>query len=420
MKLLDASQRHYICEKKEMTLYTGRQSNRMRRICTVAIVGCRIVFASLAFSLPIGLAMPALATNSDEEVRLGKEAAAEVEKQYKFVTDEAIVKRVTEIGKEVAASALRTRVRPIYGSAAPANFDYSFKVIDDADVNAFALPGGYVYVCKGLLDYVQSDDELAAVIAHEIAHVDHHHAMELRKTQQKAMLGMAAAIIAGAAAGVQGNDLGELAYAANLVTIAKMSAYGQKAEADADRSAVAYLAGTKYNPVAALTLMERLAREEGRKPAINWGIFANHPPAYQRAREVLAELEQRGIPINRRLVTTYMRAEVKPVELDGVQAADVVISGVPIIRLADSEGRKASARAEFVAGKIETALLAGANLHQIKVEGGGRFVTMRGEVVVAPTQDDAELAGKSIPDLTSDAAKALKRVLWRELFDQAY
>lgn len=192
----------------------------------------------------------------------------------------------------ITKAACQIKVKPSYGNSNPTNFQYSFKIIDDKDVNAFALPGGFVYINKGLLEYVQSDDELAAVIAHEVAHVEHHHAMQLNKAQQKAMLGMMAAILAGKAAGMEVSDAVMIA---NLINTARMSGYGQKAELDADRTAVGYLAATKFNPTGMLTFMERLARDEGRKPSINWGIFATHPPAYLRAREITAELEARGL-----------------------------------------------------------------------------------------------------------------------------
>ncbi|MDI6828266.1 MAG: hypothetical protein QME62_07275, partial [Armatimonadota bacterium] len=145
-----------------------------------------------------------------------------------------------------------------------------------------------------------------------------------------------------------------------------------------------------------------------------------HPPAYLRAREITAELEARGIKINRRLVTSYLRVQVKPTEINGIQAADVSIGDTLVIRTADSDGKKALSRAEEIAAKIETALLAGAGLHDIKLEGGGQYVTIKGKVVIHPSEKDAELSGKSIEDITSDAHKALKKALWMELYNQAY
>ena len=386
-----------------------QKSGRGRSIILTLLIACLL----MPFS-------PAVYADDDfqEEIKIGKEAADEVAKESKFIDDPAMVARVETIGSAIAKVAVEKEVAATYGKSTLAKFDYSFKIIDDKDVNAFSLPGGYVYVNKGLLDYVQSDDELAGVIAHEIVHASHHHAMQLIKAQQKQMFGMAAAIIFGAALGGGGRELGNLAYAVNLIAIAKMSSYGQKAEFDADRTAVAYLVDTKYNPVGMLTFMERLARDEIRKPETNYGIFATHPQSNLRAREIISEIDKRGIPINRRMVTKYMRVEVKPI--DESKAVSIWVSDTEIVRLADSGGERAAARAERVADMLGNLLLAGARLQDIKVGGGGQYVVVMGKVLLAPTDEDAALAGKSVAEVVTSTANALRKALLKELLDQGY
>lgn len=365
------------------------------------------------------VALPALAGDeTEEENKIGKQAAEQVAKESKFIDDPELIKRVETVGKAVAKVATEKEIPATYGKSTVAKFEYTFKIIDDKDVNAFALPGGYVYVNKGLLDYVHSDDELAGVLAHEIAHVAHHHAMQLMKVQQKQMLGMAAAVLAGAALGGSGSDLSSLAYAANLINIARMSDYGQKAETDADRTAVALLAETKYNPVGMLTFMERLAVDEARKPNIEYGIFRTHPYSYSRAGEIIAELKKRNIPVNRRLVTNYMHVEARPVE--NSQAYCVTVGSTEIARVADSGGEKASVRADKLAQKLGSLLLAGATIRDVKVGGGGLYVVVMDQVIFAPTQEDADLAGKNVPDTTDSIVNALKRAFLRERLGQSY
>ena len=356
------------------------------------------------------------ADDLDEEVKIGREAAEQVAKESKFTDNAALAQRVEAIGSAIAKVAVEREVPAAYGKSTLAKFNYSFKVIEDKDVNAFALPGGFIYVNTGLLNFVHSDDELAGVIAHEIAHVAHHHTMHFLKVQQRQMFGLAAAVLVGVAAGASNEDLGKLAYVANLINIAKLSSYGQKAEFDADRTAVAYLAETKYNPVGMLTSMERLAREELRKPQVNLGILATHPPSYQRAREIIGELDKRGIPINRRLVTKYLRVEVRPVE--DSQAYSVWIADTEVIRLADSDGERAAARAQRIADKLGGLLLAGARLRDVKVDSGGRCVVVMDKVLVAPTPDDAKLAGTSVNEVAASAVNAIKRALMKERLGQ--
>lgn len=353
-----------------------------------------------------------------EEMDMGKEGAAEVAKQSKFITDEKLVRRVETIGSTIAKVAVEHEVPASYGSSKIAPFKYSFKIIDDKDINAFSLPGGYIYVNKGLLDYVQSDDELAGVIAHEVAHASHHHVMRLVKEQQKQMLTMAIAVLAGAALG--GNAVSELAYGANLVTIAKMSAYGQEAERDADRTAVEYMSLAKYNPVGMLTFMERLARDEVRRPYIDWGIFRTHPPSYERARTISQQIEKNGIKVNRRLVTSFLKVTMKPDDEKDPKSFEIVVADVPIIKLADSEGKKAKTRAEEIAKKLDEAFVAGGQMRDVKMGITGKYVKIKDEIVIEPTDDDAKFAGSTIQQLSADAAKALRKVLWQEQLDASY
>ena len=368
--------------------------------------------------LALLVTLPALAANFEEEVNAGKKASEEVSKESKFIEDPALLEKVRTIGDAIAKVAREKEIKATYGKPTLAKFDYSFKIIDDKDANAFALPGGFVYVNKGLLDYVQSDDELAGVVAHEIAHVAHHHGMQLLKAEQKQLTAMALALIVGASVGVDSSHIGELAQAMTLIRIAKLSSYGQDAEVDADRTAVAYLAETKYNPVGMLTFMERYARDEIRKPQINFGIFATHPPSTERARWITDEIEKREIPINRRLVTTYMKVEVKPVPDSTVSS--VWIGEIEIIRLADSGGEKASVRAQHMADKLGNALLAGAGLRDVKIGGGSQFVTIMDQVLVSPAEEDAALAKTSIAEVVNSTATALRKALLQEFLNQKY
>lgn len=357
------------------------------------------------------------ADTGDEEVQLGKAAAEQIAKEAKFVTDEALVKRLEAVGNEIARVANEKEIPASFGKAKISKFNYSFKIVDDPAVNAFALPGGFVYVNKGLMDFVHSDDELAGVVAHEIAHAAHHHYMHLLKAQQKELLKTAAAVIIASTAGGHGKDITLLAQMAELIRIAKMSAYGQDAEFDADRTAVAYLAETKYNPVGMLTFMERLARVESMKPQIELGIFATHPLTDLRVREIVSELEKRKIHVNRRLVTKYVQVDVKPVEKSN--AYSVWVADTEIIRLADSNGESAKTRAERIAKKLSGLLLAGASMHNVKLGGDSKqSLVVMDQVLVTPTPEDATLVGSSVSQVAKSAANALRTALMKERLGQ--
>ena len=372
-----------------------------------------VVMALVAFCLLAYPVLPAYAGDDfADEVKIGKEASEQVAKESKFIEDPALVARVETMGQAIAKIATEKQITATYGKADVAKFNYTFKIIDDKAVNAFSLPGGFIYINKGLLEYAQSDDELAGVIAHEIAHSAHHHGMELMKTQNKAMMAVAGGLLAAAVLGANTEDIGSLAYLGNLINISKMSGYGQRAEYDADRTAVIYMAGTTYKPVGMLTFMERMARDEDRKPEFNYGIFRDHPESVKRAKEIVNQLQSMGIPLDRRHVTNYMKVEVKPVKDSTAQS--VWIANTEIVRLADVSGETAAARAKKVEVELSTMLFAGASLHDVKIGGGGQWVTMRGKVVVAPTKEDAELAGTSIDKVVASAQYAIRKALFNE------
>ena len=109
---------------------------------------------------------PVYNTFSDqEEMSMGRQAADEVEKKYKILNDPEIESYIREIGRRIAATSRRPKL------------DYHFKVVDSPSVNAFSLPGGYIYIDRGLLDFVTSESELAGVIGHEVGHVVAYHSM---------------------------------------------------------------------------------------------------------------------------------------------------------------------------------------------------------------------------------------------------
>ncbi|MHB0913637.1 MAG: M48 family metalloprotease [Armatimonadota bacterium] len=359
--------------------------------------------------------LPALAGGKfDEETKIGKEESDRfaADKSTKFVEDAALTARIETIVKAIADVAREREIPATYGNSAVAPFEYTFKIVDDKEVNAFSLPGGFIYINKGLIDCVQSDDELAAVIAHEIAHIAHHHAMQLIASQQKEMAWIAGGLLVGVLSGAKGADLSNLAYMGNLISIAKMSAYGQKAEFDADRAAVCYLAQTKYKPIAMLTFMERLARDDMRKPEVTYGIFATHPPSYLRSREIIDEIEKHGLTVDagtRREVTNYMRVQVKPV--DGTSAVEVWIADTKVITVAEPVS------AEYIASEFRRTLLDGAKIYDVKASGGK--VSML-DAVIEPSPEDAKLAGSTVEQLASAVAARIQLALMKERLHQGF
>ena len=182
-----------------------------------------------------------------QEVKLGREGSVEVEKEYKLVQDPVQLARLKTIGDELLRAAndpeLIREYREAYkmpkkgDKAKRVPFQFTFKIVKSREVNAFSLAGGPVYFTTGLLEYVQSDHELAAVMSHEMTHVLHHHVLLLgqkeAKTEQKMLWVMLASILAGAASSP---GFGNALVGAQLYAVAKQNGYGREAETDADRN----------------------------------------------------------------------------------------------------------------------------------------------------------------------------------------
>jgi len=368
-----------------------------------------VAVAAAAWAAPAHV----LAAKPPDEVKMGKEAADELEKQYKLVKDDATNARVQKIGAAIAKVAMETEVPASYGTPTLAKFAYSFKVLDDKDVNALSMPGGFVYINKGLLDYVQSDDELAGVIAHEVAHVAHHHMVQLVKEQAKLNNQLAITLLASILAGAGSENMGNVMMGARFVQIAKLNGYSREAEEDADLTGLTYLGKANYNPVGMLTFMERLARDELARPEVQWGVYQTHPNPGDRARTLLAKLQAQGVKVDRRATTKAAVAEVKKVEgKDGL--FEVLLGGSHFFTPAASD-QPSEQRAKEITGKLNALLNGGLKLREVKLTTEPAGMSARGEVILSVTDADVALAA---PKTAAQIAQEAHAVLYRVLFDQ--
>jgi len=200
----------------------------------------------------------------EKEVAIGRQYAAEVDRQAKFIDDPVITEYVNRVGQNIVLHS-------------DAKVPFVIKVIDTDEVNAFALPGGFFYVNKGLILAADNEAELAGVMAHEIAHVTARHYME---NQTKASIAnyllMAGSIFLGGIPGLLVNNAGPLAA---LLGFMKFS---RSAESEADKLGVQYLYAAGYDPNALATMFEKLAAQNKKKPGTMSKLFASHPQPPER------------------------------------------------------------------------------------------------------------------------------------------
>ncbi|MEP6708105.1 MAG: M48 family metallopeptidase [Pyrinomonadaceae bacterium] len=204
--------------------------------------------------------------STEKEVRMGRELAAEVDRQAKFIDDPVITEYVNRVGQNIVLHS-------------DARIPFTIKVIDSDEVNAFALPGGFFYVNKGLLLAADNEAEVAGVMAHEIAHVTARHAVENQtKGTLLEYLAMGGSIFLGGIPGMIYQNT------AGLGLLGIFMKFSRSAEEEADKLGVQYMWAAGYDPTAMSTMFEKLESKNKKKPGFIAKAFSTHPaPAGRRA-----------------------------------------------------------------------------------------------------------------------------------------
>lgn len=211
-----------------------------------------------------------LGGSQEKEMQIGRQLAMEFEQQAKMVTDPVVTEYVNRVGQNVVLHS-------------DAKIPFTIKVVDDDSVNAFALPGGFFYVNKGLLLAADNEAELAGVMAHEIAHVTARHAMENQGKGTLLQYGMLAGIIFGG-----GIASSVLQNAGGITQAMAFFKFSRNSEVEADRLGVQYLYASGYDPTAMSTMFEKLASQNRKKPGTLSKLFSSHPQSTDRRDESLA------------------------------------------------------------------------------------------------------------------------------------
>jgi hypothetical protein len=205
-----------------------------------------------------------MAPGLEKEVSLGRQLAAEIDRQAKFVDDPVITEYINRVGQNVVLHS-------------DARLPFTIKVIDSDEVNAFALPGGFFYVNKGLILAADNEAEVAGVMAHEIAHVTARHAMENQAKGTLFEIGaLAGAIFLGGLGGMLINQAGQFGALLGFMK------FNRNAESEADMLGVQYMWAAGYDPNAMSTMFEKLAAKNKKKPGTISRLFESHPQSVDR------------------------------------------------------------------------------------------------------------------------------------------
>lgn len=253
--------------------------------------------------------------SEDSEIRIGLTNHPKIIAEFSRYDDEGLQRYVQSIGSQLAAVSHRKAL------------DYHFTVLDSPVINAFALPGGYIYITRGLMAYLNSEAELAAVLGHEIGHVTARHGVRQQSASQVANIGYTiGAILVPELRGGQSQDM------FNMLGGALLSGYGREHELESDGLGAEYLARAGYDPKAMLEVIRILknqasfaeadAKRQGNEPRAYHGVFASHPDNDTRLKNVVGAANRYVVP------NAWVKREVYLSTINGISFGDSAKQGV--------------------------------------------------------------------------------------------
>jgi predicted Zn-dependent protease len=227
------------------------------------------------------------AVSQQQEVQMGQQYSAQIAQQLPLINDPEVVRYINVLGDSIANVTSRR------------DLDWHFFVVNSTEVNAFAVPGGYVYVNRGLIERATSMDELAGVLGHEIGHVVRRHSVKQMQQQQGANLGITLACVLTSICNNQATGA-----AVNLGANALFAKFSRSDEAEADEEGFKNVIQAGINPEGLVTMFQKLLDERTATPGAVDAWFATHP------------LEEDRIADVQRLINTLTPAQLAPLTKD--------------------------------------------------------------------------------------------------------
>lgn len=224
-------------------------------------------------SFALILAATACGISTQQEVQMGQQEAAQINQQLPLVRDAEANRYINLLGDQIASKTSR------------ADLDWRFYIVDSREVNAFAVPGGFVYVNRGLIERTTGMDELAGVLGHEIGHVVRRHTVKQMEKMQGANVGVTLACVLTNVCNSQIAQAG-----INVAGTAVFAKFSRADEAEADVEAVNNTIRAGINPIGVVTMFEKLIAERKTRPGAVAGWFATHPGEEDRIAAVQAHI----------------------------------------------------------------------------------------------------------------------------------
>jgi Zn-dependent protease with chaperone function len=252
-----------------------RKVNLSRNLASIVLVWTMLMMP-LAAAAQTNVKMPKNKYKVADDVKIGREASTEVEKQFPILNEADATRYVETVGRRLVAAIPSPYQQP--------EFRYTFKIVNARDINAFALPGGPMYVNRGMIEAANNEGEMAGVMAHEIAHVALRHGTA-QATQQSnplnQILGIGA-ILGGAILGGQtGAQLGQMVAAGYFLR------YSRDYETQADTLGAQIMANAGYDPIDLANMFKTIEKESGGTSGPEW--LSSHPSPANRYENINRE-----------------------------------------------------------------------------------------------------------------------------------
>ncbi len=247
------------------------------RFISLTIILCFFILSGVSYAVSL-----------KQEKKIGRRVAEEIAKQYKIIDD------------PVKLTSLNLVLSKIVPHLKRPDLGYKINIISSDQINAFSIPGGYIYVTTGMLNFIRSKHELASLLAHELVHVDKKHIfIQMARAQKLSVLSVITVLATGAPAGV--------GIMTQLLSVAILNNYSKDLEREADTEGVFLTKEAGYSPVGMLTLLERLWAYQLRYPELNLGIYATHPSIKNRVNYIYNAIKMAGIKnIYRKKTANYL------------------------------------------------------------------------------------------------------------------
>ncbi len=291
--------------------------------------------------IPLLCCSPLFADDLAKEIALGKKVSAEIEQKWELVTDPAQTARLGML----LARLLPHTTRPL---------PYEVRIVRQDMINAFSLPGGIVYFTTGMLRFLRSDAEIAAILAHELVHADRRHVMI--QTARSSKISLAALALMIASQGAAGPMI-----LTSLAQVAVTNSYSKDLEREADKEGFRMLVAAGFPPAAMVTSLEALIFDQLKRPYIDPGVYMTHPELSERVEYILRMAEDMKVPIERKRALHLLR----PAVVESAHELLLTVDGAEIWRVPRSDEGDAILRK--AAGTIESFLQMETPPYEIRV-----------------------------------------------------